>query len=483
MQPCFFLNHQPVLPPGYDPRWRPWYQTALRQSGFAVSPPYCFASIAAIGITCVLPVRDDAGNLLGVLGMDILLDSMTTILEGLEIPKDGRAFVLDSTGQVVASQFRLAEDVARGLWPAGLKDGGPDPTVPRGWFSATLDGRHTYFVYRRTADLGWIIAVGMPCATILAPSSRLLRIVAGLDLALMLALLLAVAAISGRLIVQPLDYIVSVINRKEGGQRDARAIIRSADEFGFLGGELNKLFDTVDGHAADLESKVKQRSEELILLQQENTRFRIAEERKRIYRDMHDSIGAKLTNIFFSNGVARDMAKGEPAPLVGMLNSIETNCLAAVQSLKGLVLGMKEDDRIAADSAKFLSVGIRQRLRTGGIAFDCRITGRAELNACPEAIRSELEKVFEELVSNVLKHSSAARVRLRAKADPSSLSFSFADDGVGMTLPNPGDTVSGLNNIQYRIKHLGGSMRIDSRPGFGTSFRITIPLVDGSHEA
>lgn len=478
-----FVDHIPTFPPGYDPRVRPWYRTAIEKDGFSVSAPYLYASVDALGITCVLPVRNSQGELLGVLGLDILLDSLASILHDLEIPKNGRAIILDSAGLVVASQFPATPRGGQSLQPMDLPGGGAIFQAPQGSFTSKVEDTDMHFVFRRVENFNWIIVVGMPYEAILASTRELLKAVTLFDLIMMTAMILAVAGITSRLILSPLNYIVSIINRKEGGQRDARVTIRSGDEFGFLARELNKLFDVVDGYSSDLEDKVKRRTEELWQLQQENTRLRIAEERKRIYRDMHDSIGAKLTNIFFCNGVAKNMAGRAPAELVELFDGIETNCLEAVQSLKEIVFGMKEDDLLASDTAKFLSLGIRQRLKTKGIDFDCRITGRETLNAIPGGIRNETEKVFEELVSNVLKHAEADKVKLRIKADPEVLVIRFSDNGKGMIPHIPGDLVSGLNNIRYRIERLGGTMSIESAPDTGTLFTITIPMSGAVHES
>ena len=478
-----FVDHVPSFPPGYDPRIRPWYLTAIEKDGFSVSAPYLYASVDALGITCVLPVRNAAGELLGVLGLDLLLDSLASILDDLEIPKNGRAIILDSKGFVVASQFPVARSGEHTLQAVDLPGGAAIFQSLQGSFASKVEGTDMHFVFRRVDSFDWIIVVGMPYDAILASTRELLKAVTLFDLIMMTAMILAVAGITSRLILSPLNYIVSIINRKEGGQRDARATIKSGDEFGFLARELNKLFDVVDGYSSDLEAKVRRRTEELWQLQQENTRLRIAEERKRIYRDMHDSIGAKLTNIFFCNGVAKNMTGVCTPDLAEMFDGVETNCLEAVQSLKEIVFGMKEDDLIASDTAKFLSLGIRQRLKTGGIEFDCRITGRELLNACPAEIRSETEKVFEELVSNVLKHAGATKVKLRIKADPEVLTIRFSDDGGGMIPGQAGGLVSGLNNIRYRIEHLGGSMNIESTPDTGTLFNIIIPMAGVTHEA
>jgi signal transduction histidine kinase len=431
--------------------------------------------VNALGITCVLPVRAGDGSLVGVLGMDILLDSLTGILAALDIPKDGRAAILDRSGNVIASQFQAHRALELSLRPFDLAGIGASLSAGDASFSSPVDGVDTHFVSRQMEGFDWTIVVGMPFYSILASTQELLRVVALFELLMMSAMLIAIAAITGRLVVNPLNYIVSVIKSKEGGDRSSRVTVRSGDEFGFLGAELNKLFDTVDDYSGNLESKVRERTEDLLRLQQENTLFRIAEERKRIYRDMHDSIGAKLTNIFFCNGVARDLGKAGPTALREQLDGIESNCLQAVQALKEIIFGMKEDEQLAGDTAKLLSAGLRQRLKSGGLDFDCRIEGKAALNAAPAELKAELGKVLDELASNALKHAGASAVRFRLKADGSKLIVSFSDDGRGFRVPEPGRAVTGLNNVRYRVEKLGGSVDIRSEPGAGSSFAIIIP--------
>jgi len=102
-----FVDYTPSFPPGYDPRQRPWYREALENEGFGISPPYKYASVDALGITCVVPVHDDAGRFVGVLGMDILLENLKTILEDLNIPKRGKAFILGEDGLLIAGEDGL----------------------------------------------------------------------------------------------------------------------------------------------------------------------------------------------------------------------------------------------------------------------------------------------------------------------------------------------------------------------------------------
>ena len=348
-----------------------------------------------------------------------------------------------------------------------------------GSFVGTVGGLKTYFVHKKAENSDWIIAVGIPFNAILAPVKELLNLISAIDLLLMILFVVALGTITTKLIVSPLNHVVSVVYRIEGGEAAARADVRSGDEFGVLGDELNRLLDTVAENSRDLEEKVRQRTEELWRLQKENTQLRILEERQRIYRDMHDSIGAKLTNIFFCNGVARDLGKGGPKDLQVMQDRIESNCLQAIRRLKEIILGMREDDRIASDYSKLLSASVRQRLRDKGIAFDCRIRNREALNALDAEARDELEKVFDELVSNVLKHSKAARVRLRIGVGATGLAVRFSDDGQGfdpaLASGSASGSASGLRNIRYRIERLGGRVEVRSAPGEGTCFAIDVP--------
>ncbi|OHD25526.1 MAG: hypothetical protein A2Y38_26640 [Spirochaetes bacterium GWB1_59_5] len=466
-----FVDYAPSFPPDYDPRIRPWYRSALEKGDFSISAPYRYASVDDIGITCALPVSAPDGTLVGVLGLDILLRSLGSVLDGLAIPKGGKALILGSGGEIIASQFD--EDRPEGMILKRFS-AGDVLTSQTGSFSGSIGGQATQFVHQHIEKLDWIVVVAMPLGPIRESVRALLDLIGLVEVLLMVALVIALAIISGKLIVAPLGHIVSVINRVEGGQKGLRVSVSSSDEFGLLGDEFNRLLDTVEEYSSSLEDKVRTRTDELRKLQRENTRLRIIEERRRIYRDMHDTIGAKLTNIFFCNSVARDLAKDGPDRLRELLQSAETNCLQAVGSLKGIILGMSDDDRRANSFALAVSAGVRSRLEAAGIAFDCVVKDKHAIEELPSATLDELEKVIEELVSNVLKHSSASSVRLRLSLGASGLSFRFSDDGRGFD-PRLTSVGSGIGNIRYRVESLGGSIRIEASPRMGSLYRILIP--------
>ena len=97
----------PARGPGIE---RPW-----KRDDFAISDPYIYASVDDIGITCALPVIGTGGSLVGVLGLDILLEDLRRILENLEIPKQGKAHPVERDGR------------SRGQPVPGRPGRGPEP--------------------------------------------------------------------------------------------------------------------------------------------------------------------------------------------------------------------------------------------------------------------------------------------------------------------------------------------------------------------
>ena len=86
----------------YDPRQRPWYIKALATGEIIWTDPYIFFTSQKPGITVAGPILRDGGMLQGIVGVDIEIDELSTFIGKLRIGKHGRAFLLNSNGDVVA---------------------------------------------------------------------------------------------------------------------------------------------------------------------------------------------------------------------------------------------------------------------------------------------------------------------------------------------------------------------------------------------
>ncbi|GBO53166.1 adenylate cyclase [Pseudanabaena sp. lw0831] len=87
----------------YDPRDRPWYKSAVKARQAVWSPIYLFVARPILGITASLPIYSESGNLRGVIAIDLTLSQIGDFLRQLKISKTGQAFILEPSGEIVAT--------------------------------------------------------------------------------------------------------------------------------------------------------------------------------------------------------------------------------------------------------------------------------------------------------------------------------------------------------------------------------------------
>jgi len=93
----------------------------------------------------------------------------------------------------------------------------------------------------------------------------------------------------------------------------------------------------------------------------------------------------------------------------------------------------------------------------------------------------------QEALNNILKHSKASEATVVLKKSPGAVSLSVRDNGrgfdaQGMYNNNSQDMGHGISSIHERVRILGGTFAIDSRPDQGTSLNIEIPIPVSRHE-
>jgi len=120
---------------GYDPRVRPWYRGALERGGPYWTDVYIFFTDRTPGVTASAPVVDQYGDVVGVYGVDIELDELSSFLNSLKIGRRGEAIIVDEQGRLVAYpdvREMMRPDGEGGLRPASL-DEVDDPVARRAY--------------------------------------------------------------------------------------------------------------------------------------------------------------------------------------------------------------------------------------------------------------------------------------------------------------------------------------------------------------
>jgi len=94
-----FIYPEQQLPEGYDPRVRPWYQEAVRANGPVWSEPYEDAATGKWVVTFAIPVYYE-GKIVGVVGMDVFIDTLAQTIDQAKIGETGYAYVVGQDGTV-----------------------------------------------------------------------------------------------------------------------------------------------------------------------------------------------------------------------------------------------------------------------------------------------------------------------------------------------------------------------------------------------
>jgi signal transduction histidine kinase len=115
---------------------------------------------------------------------------------------------------------------------------------------------------------------------------------------------------------------------------------------------------------------------------------------------------------------------------------------------------------------------------------DVVFTQRAELPQISWTCSMALYRVAQEAVRNALTHSGARRIDLEVTLLNGSLVVTVADKGRGFSPDSNGGLLGlGLSGMTERMKDIGGTLRVDSAPGAGTSITATVPLAEASQNA
>lgn len=130
---------------------------------------------------------------------------------------------------------------------------------------------------------------------------------------------------------------------------------------------------------------------------------------------------------------------------------------------------------VLAASALVASV---ERCRAAGLTVD--VTGAVEvLDRLDSSVDRELALAVEQCLGNVLLHAGTAAAEVSVEHDAEGVAVMVADAGRGFTLSGSGRGRLGLRqSVRRRIDRVGGSVTIWTRPGAGTTVRLTVPLTD-----
>jgi signal transduction histidine kinase len=200
----------------------------------------------------------------------------------------------------------------------------------------------------------------------------------------------------------------------------------------------------------------------------------VAEERNRLARELHDSMNQHLFGLILNAEAALAAVRDDPTRAEAQLKQVKDLARSTMEELRTLIAGLRppalEADGLATTLRKQLDVLRRANRAT----IDLSVTGegRLDLDDAQEVLR-----IAQEALRNALQHAHARTVNVELDQRGAALTLVVRDDGVGFD-PLARSARSrrlGLTTMRERARALGGSLRITSAPGAGTTVKLVVP--------
>ena len=414
------------------------------------------------------------GKVVYVASLDVM-PSLEQILARQQLPAAWIATIDDRHGYTLARTLDPGQFIGQPGRPDFLRR---VRDSDEGWFPVpSREGIPLYIAFSHVNPAGWTVVIGIPLEVLYAPvrhSTRVLILVgaAALAVALLLALLIG-SRIAGP--ITGLAKYAQMVGQGEPvamrptGLREtdavACALYRASESLHQSIAERAKV-------AADLliSEDRKQLLHHAVLAQET--------ERKRIARELHDSLGQYLTALQLGLSA------------IGRRYASDADAMADLAKLRDLTLEigcevnrMAWEIRPTALDDLGLETAVTQYLEEWGersrLHFDLQVSlGGRKL---PQTVETTVYRALQEAVTNVVRHADAEQVAVILEATGRQLQLIVEDDGKGFPSGETGEVAPGalhlgLLGIRERLALVDGILEVESTPGLGTTLFVRVPV-------
>ena len=227
-----------------------------------------------------------------------------------------------------------------------------------------------------------------------------------------------------------------------------------------------KLIELLAAHAAIAieNARLYQRSRELSII----------EERNRLARELHDSVTQRLFGVALAAESAATLLGRDPSKAAVELARVSELARGAMEELRAVVFELRPGSLEAEGLATVLRKHVDVLRRVSGVQIELKACDVPRLAPGPA---TQVLRIAQEALGNALRHSAAKRIAVKLGGDGERLFLKVSDDGCGFDPAGPevrGQRL-GLTSMEERATELGGTLKVSSTLGEGTTVLLEIP--------
>jgi signal transduction histidine kinase len=228
----------------------------------------------------------------------------------------------------------------------------------------------------------------------------------------------------------------------------------------------------------DLREARRERDERIAQEREQESLRRIADERLRIARDLHDTVAHALVAINVRAGVAAHLHGGEGSDEV--LRDIMAVSAEALNDLRTTLSLLRDADDPAPTAAALDLASLTQLLdRAKAAGLDAHADVQLNGHAIPIAVEQAGFRIVQEALTNVMRHAAASHALVTLRVEADALNIDVTDDGMATEAAAPSSSGHGLRGMSERAAALGGNVSAGPGERGGWHVHARLPLPSG----
>jgi two-component system sensor histidine kinase NreB len=210
-------------------------------------------------------------------------------------------------------------------------------------------------------------------------------------------------------------------------------------------------------------------------------------ERKRLSRELHDSIGQALYSALIQTDVAADRLEngGNPAGAADILRGLHRHVRQTIEEVRHLSSELRPsilDDMGLVAALRNYVQEINEKF-----GFQVNFSYDGDKSRLPAAMETALYRIAQEALTNAAKYARSDRVDVVLIQQPHTVTLTVQDYGAGFRITEETERGVGLYSMEERASILGGSLKVESVIGAGTTVTAVLPLpkeeADDEHQS
>ncbi len=226
-------------------------------------------------------------------------------------------------------------------------------------------------------------------------------------------------------------------------------------------------------------TELEDRARYLERSREQEARRRVAEDRLRIARDLHDSVAHAMATINVQAGAAAHVVDRRPAAAKDALTVIQRASAEVLDELAAMLALLRSEGEGEADGPAlaptpgFLQIpALVASMRESHLPVTFEQHG--PLDAVPNPVGTAAYRIVQESLTNVMRHGRAAPTAVTVRVEAGDLTIEVTDDGPGTT--GTAGTGVGIRGMRERAEATGGTLHAAPRPGRGFTVRASWPI-------